>query len=45
VEHQNKYIMRITASESEGKKEITNFISKKPYPNGGHDLTASVNRR
>ena len=33
VEHQNKYIMRITASDSEGKKEITNFISKNcPIP-------------
>ncbi|MBQ0164569.1 MAG: DEAD/DEAH box helicase family protein [Bacteroidales bacterium] len=28
VENQNKYIMRITASDAEGKKEITNFISK-----------------
>ena len=28
VEHQNKYVMRITASDTEGKKEITNFISK-----------------
>lgn len=28
VENQNKYVMRITASDSEGKKEITNFISK-----------------
>lgn len=33
VEHQNKYIMRITASDTEGKKEITNFISKNcPIP-------------
>ncbi|MBR6130227.1 MAG: DEAD/DEAH box helicase family protein [Bacteroidales bacterium] len=33
VEHQNKYIMRITASDTEGKKEITNFISKNcPVP-------------
>lgn len=33
VENQNKYIMRITASDSEGKKEITNFISKNcPIP-------------
>jgi len=28
VENQNKYVMRITASDAEGKKEITNFISK-----------------
>ncbi len=28
VENQNKYVMRITASDTEGKKEITNFISK-----------------
>lgn len=28
VQNQNKYVMRITASDSEGKKEITNFISK-----------------
>lgn len=28
AENQNKYIMRITASDTEGKKEITNFISK-----------------
>ncbi len=28
VEHQNKYVMRITASDTEGKREITNFISK-----------------
>jgi len=33
VENQNKYIMRITASDNEGKKEITNFISKNsPIP-------------
>lgn len=33
VEHQNKYIMRITANDTEGKKEITNFISKNcPIP-------------
>lgn len=33
VENQNKYVMRITASDSEGKKEITNFISKNcPVP-------------
>ena len=33
VENQNKYIMRITASDTEGKKEITNFISKNcPIP-------------
>ena len=33
VEHQNKYVMRITASDTEGKKEITNFISKNcPIP-------------
>ena len=33
VEHQNKYVMRITASDTEGKKEITNFISKNcPVP-------------
>lgn len=33
VELQNKYIMRITASDTEGKKEITNFISKNcPVP-------------
>lgn len=33
VENQNKYIMRITASDTEGKKEITNFISRKmPVP-------------
>lgn len=28
VENQNKYIMRITASDAEGRREITNFISK-----------------
>jgi len=28
VDNQNKYVMRITASDAEGKKEITNFISK-----------------
>ena len=27
VENNNKYVMRITASDTEGKKEITNFIS------------------
>ena len=33
VEHLNKYVMRITASDTEGKKEITNFISKNcPVP-------------
>ncbi len=33
VEHHNKYVMRITASDAEGKKEITNFISKNcPVP-------------
>ena len=33
VENQNKYVMRITASDTEGKKEITNFISKNcPVP-------------
>lgn len=33
VENQNKYIMRITANDTEGKKEITNFISKNcPIP-------------
>ena len=28
VEYQNKYIMRITGNDTEGRKEITNFISK-----------------
>ena len=33
VENQNKYIMRITGNDTEGKKEITNFISKNcPIP-------------
>ena len=33
VDNQNKYVMRITASDTEGKKEITNFISKNcPVP-------------